>query len=166
MTSHQGRPISSVPPCNSLVSVLDPWRAFLADTVPFKAFNLALCIVSGTSEIQAQGNVWHNSHDVSGNRKKTASNLDYPHFVTPILGCEKPTEYNCPDLSSTICSSTFPRSGGGAKKKKPVRLDQQPPLETSSLSLSTNHHQKTSSSSKKLTAHQRIRPKKGKKAFL
>ena len=43
---------SSVPPSNSLVSVSDPWRAFWADTAPFKGPRLASCVASGTTEIQ------------------------------------------------------------------------------------------------------------------
>ena len=42
---------SVVPPSNSLVPVSDPWRAFWADTTPFKGPRLALCVASGTSEI-------------------------------------------------------------------------------------------------------------------
>ena len=43
---------SSVPPSNSLVSVLDPRRAFWADTAPFKSPRLALCVAPGTTEKQ------------------------------------------------------------------------------------------------------------------
>ena len=43
---------SYVPSCNSLVSVSDPWRAFWADTAPFKGPRLASCVASGTTEIK------------------------------------------------------------------------------------------------------------------
>ena len=49
--------ISSVPPSNSLVSVSDPWRAYWADTPPFKGPRLASCVASGTSEIQGHRQV-------------------------------------------------------------------------------------------------------------
>ena len=42
---------SSLPPSNSLVSVSDPWRAFWADTAPFKGPRLTLCVSSGTTGI-------------------------------------------------------------------------------------------------------------------
>ena len=42
---------SYVPSCNSLVSVSDPWRAFWADTAPFKGPRLASCVASGTTKI-------------------------------------------------------------------------------------------------------------------
>ena len=42
--------LSSVPSSNSLVSVLDPWRAFWADVAPFKGPRVTLCIASGTTE--------------------------------------------------------------------------------------------------------------------
>ena len=42
---------SVVSTSNSLVFVLDPWRAFWADPVAFKS-QLASCIASGTTEIQ------------------------------------------------------------------------------------------------------------------
>ena len=48
----RGNTFSSVPPSNSLVSVLDPWRAFWADTPPFKGPRLASCVASGTTEMQ------------------------------------------------------------------------------------------------------------------
>ena len=44
---------SSVPPSNSLVSVSKPIKGvFWADTAPFKGPRLALCVASGTTEIQ------------------------------------------------------------------------------------------------------------------
>ena len=43
---------SSVSPSNSLISISDPWRAFWADTAPFKGPQLASCIASGNTEIQ------------------------------------------------------------------------------------------------------------------
>ena len=48
---------SSIPPSNSLVSVSDPWRAFWADTAPFKGPRLASCVASGTIEMQGHHQV-------------------------------------------------------------------------------------------------------------
>ena len=64
-------------PLNSLVSVSDPWRAFWADTAPFKG--LALCIASGTTEIQGH-------HQVCRARRRTTDkNLDWCAFVANAL---------------------------------------------------------------------------------
>ena len=58
MTPSSGKTLFSVvPPSNSLVSVLDPWRAFWADMAPFKGPHLASCIASRTSEIQGHREV-------------------------------------------------------------------------------------------------------------
>ena len=52
---------SSVPPSNSLDSVSDPWRAFWADTAPFKGPRLASCVACGTTEIKGCRQVWWRS---------------------------------------------------------------------------------------------------------
>ena len=57
MTSIWETLFSSVPPSNFLISVSDPWRAFWADTVPFKGTLLASCIASVTTEKQVQRQV-------------------------------------------------------------------------------------------------------------
>ena len=43
-----------VTPNNSLVSVLDPWRALWADMAPFKDPQIASCVVSWITEKQGQ----------------------------------------------------------------------------------------------------------------
>ena len=48
---------SSIPPSNSLVSVLDPQRAFWADMAPFSGPRLASCVASGTTEEQGHRQV-------------------------------------------------------------------------------------------------------------
>ena len=53
----RGNPFFSLPPSNSLVSVSDQRRAFWADTVPFSGPRLALCVASGSTEIQGHHQV-------------------------------------------------------------------------------------------------------------
>ena len=53
---------SYVPASNSFVSVWDPWRAFWADTAPFKGPQLALCVCSGTTEKQGHHQVLRARH--------------------------------------------------------------------------------------------------------
>ena len=64
---------SSVPSSNSLVSVSDPWRAFWADTAPFKGPRLASCVASGITEKQGHCQVCRARHGGS----RTLSRTDY-----------------------------------------------------------------------------------------
>ena len=48
---------SSAPSSNTLVSILDPQRAFWADMAPFSGPRLASCVASGTTEIQGHSQV-------------------------------------------------------------------------------------------------------------
>ena len=77
---------SSAPFGDPLVSILYPWRVFLADTAAFKGPRLALCIAFGTTERQGHCQVGHSKpwqcpcfsvalkviHEVSGGPLRSA----------------------------------------------------------------------------------------------
>ena len=67
---------SSVPPSNSLVSVLDLRRAFWADTASFSGPRLASCVVSGATEIQGHRQVCRARRGGPRTLSTTDTNLD------------------------------------------------------------------------------------------
>ena len=88
---------SSVLPSNSLVAVLNPWKAFWADMVTSRDFNLASWVIT---EKQGHGLVCCTRRRGPETLSKNIApilivRLLKPHFFTPILDFEKSTEYNC-----------------------------------------------------------------------
>ena len=85
---------------HSLASVLDPWRAFWADTAPFKGPRLASCVASGTTEIQGDRQVCRTRCRNPRTLSKTVNaNLDYAFvenaLFTQILNCVESIEKKC-----------------------------------------------------------------------
>ena len=105
---------------------LGPLKGFWADTGP----QLALCIPSGTTEIQGHcvrcaALCWSSQNTV----KRTAANLDCvtveTYFFTLILDCEKPTDHNWLGDQIYAGSGGFSRAGkllGRSPSRRPDPL--------------------------------------------
>ena len=107
---------SSVPHRNSVISVSDPWRAFWADTTPFKGPRLASYVDSGITEIQGPRQLCFARRGGPGHCQELLTQalivrLFKAPSSTPILDFEKSTECNWVSghswfspLDSLLCS--------------------------------------------------------------
>ena len=89
--SQRKRLFSSFLPSNSYVSVSNPWRAFWAD-------RLTLCIASGITRKEGHHQVCCLKREVPGHQQQLKQTLIVRllrrTFLTPILDCEKETEWH------------------------------------------------------------------------